>query len=115
MPNDHLASRLPRPRGSAPPANDPQLPAFCRNRRPVNTVFVKSTRGQYLLLVLLLVIQLSTLLLVIAGPAPQPQVPPAQLPQTQMHPQKQVQRPSPTQLAWQSEFQLMQSAANNQG
>jgi hypothetical protein len=48
----------------------PQLPAFCRTRRPTTTVYVSSLRDIYRLLLLVLVFQLSTLLLVIAGPVP---------------------------------------------
>ena len=55
----------------------PQLPAFCRTRRPTTTVYGSSLRDLYRLLLLVLVFQLSTLLLVIAGsvaprPAPAP-------------------------------------------
>ena len=48
----------------------PQLPAFCRTRRPTTTVYVSSLRDLYRLLLLVLAFQLSTLLLVIAGPVP---------------------------------------------
>lgn len=54
-----------RPRGS-----QPQLPAFCRTRRPTVTVSVRSLASLQRLMLLLLVLQLSTLLLVIAGPVP---------------------------------------------
>ena len=54
-----------RPRGS-----QPQLPAFCRTRRPTVTVSVRSLASLQRLVLLLLVLQLSTLLLVIAGPVP---------------------------------------------
>ena len=51
----------------------PQLPAFCRTRRPTTAVYGSSLRDLYRLLLLVLVFQLSTLLLVIAGPvAPRP-------------------------------------------
>ena len=51
----------------------PQLPAFCRTRRPTTTVYRSSLRDLYRLLLLVLVFQLSNLLLVIAGPvAPRP-------------------------------------------
>ena len=53
-----------------PRGGKPQLPAFCRTRRPTTTVYVSSLRGLYRLLLLVLVFQLSTLLLVIAGPVP---------------------------------------------
>ena len=56
----------------------PQLPAFCRTRRPTTTVYGSSLRDLYRLLLLVLVFQLSTLLLVIAGPvAPRPAPAPA--------------------------------------
>lgn len=48
----------------------PHLPAFCRSHRPLITVSPTSPIGLYLLLGLGLLIQLSTLLLVIAGPVP---------------------------------------------
>ena len=49
----------------------PQLPAFCRSRRPICTaVQVRTLRHLFGLLWLVLAIQLSTLLLVIAGPVP---------------------------------------------
>jgi hypothetical protein len=49
----------------------PQLPAFCRSRRPVTTTVHVSTLQQLLwLLWLVLAIQLSTLLLLLAGPVP---------------------------------------------
>jgi hypothetical protein len=56
--------------GGRPQGGKPQLPAFCRTRRPTTTVYVSSLRGLYRLLLLVLVFQLSTLLLVIAGPVP---------------------------------------------
>jgi hypothetical protein len=52
------------------------LPAFCRTRRPILTVSVNSLQTLYRLLLLVLLFQLSTLLLVIAGPVP-PRLPPA--------------------------------------
>jgi hypothetical protein len=56
----------------------PQLPAFCRTRRPTTAVYGSSLRDLYRLLLLVLVFQLSTLLLVIAGPvAPRPAPAPA--------------------------------------
>ena len=48
----------------------PQLPAFCRSRRPVVTVSVSSLNALRLLVLLGLLFQLSTLLVVIAGPVP---------------------------------------------
>jgi hypothetical protein len=48
----------------------PQLPAFCRTRRPTTVVSVTSLRTLHRLLLLVLLFQLSTLLLVIAGPMP---------------------------------------------
>ena len=45
--------------GGRPQGGKPQLPAFCRTRRPTTTVYVSSLRGLYRLL-----------LLVIAGPVP---------------------------------------------
>ncbi|MCP9840132.1 hypothetical protein KBY93_05715 [Synechococcus sp. J7-Johnson] len=56
--------------GGRPQGGKPQLPAFCRTRRPTTTVYVSSLRHLYQLLLLVLVFQLSTLLLVIAGPVP---------------------------------------------
>lgn len=56
--------------GGRPQGGKPQLPAFCRTRRPTVTVSVSSLRCLYRLLLLVLVFQLSTLLLVIAGPVP---------------------------------------------
>ena len=63
--------------GGRPQGGKPQLPAFCRTRRPTTTVYVSNLRDLYRLLLLVLVFQLSTLLLVIAGqvaprPAPAP-------------------------------------------
>ena len=49
----------------------PQLPAFCRTRRlNTATVSVSSLAGLRLLVLLVLLFQLSTLLLVLAGPVP---------------------------------------------
>jgi hypothetical protein len=47
-----------------------QLPAFCRTRRPTVMVTVSSLAGLRLLVFLVLLFQLSTLLLVLAGPVP---------------------------------------------
>jgi len=58
----------------------PQLPAFCRTRRPITTTVRVSTLQQLLWLLLLVVfLQLSTILLVIAGPMP-PRLSPAPAP-----------------------------------
>jgi hypothetical protein len=49
----------------------PQLPAFCRTRRPITTtVRLGSLRQLHWLLWLVLALQLSTVLLVVAGPVP---------------------------------------------
>ena len=49
----------------------PQLPAFCRTRRPTSVaVSVSSLNALRLLVLLGLLFQLSTLLLVLAGPVP---------------------------------------------
>ena len=64
-----MASPHVRSSGAAGPR--PQLPAFCRSRRPVVTVTASSIANLRLLVLLGLVFQLSTLLLVIAGPVPQ--------------------------------------------
>ena len=48
----------------------PQLPAFCRTRRPTVMVTASSLAGLRGLLLLGLAFQLSTLLLVLAGPVP---------------------------------------------
>ena len=54
----------------------PQLPAFCRSRRPISTaVQVSTLRHLFGLLWLVLAIQLSTLLLILAGPVPAPMGP----------------------------------------
>ncbi|MCP9825443.1 hypothetical protein [Synechococcus sp. EJ6-Ellesmere] len=59
--------RTPRPMGQ------PQLPAFCRTRRPITTtVRLSSLRQLQWLLWLVLALQLSTVLLVLAGPVPAP-------------------------------------------
>jgi len=58
-------------RGSSASGRRPELPAFCRTRRSgTQQVSVNSLRGLYRLLLLVLALQLSTLLLVIAGPVP---------------------------------------------
>ena len=49
----------------------PQLPAFCRTRRPITTtVRLNSLRQLQWLLWLVLALQLSTVLLVLAGTVP---------------------------------------------
>ena len=51
----------------------PQLPAFCRTRRPITTTVRVSTLQQLLWLLLLVVfLQLTTILLVLAGQGPGP-------------------------------------------
>jgi hypothetical protein len=51
----------------------PQLPAFCRTRRPITTTVRVTTLQQLLwLLWLVVALQLSTLLLMLAGPVPAP-------------------------------------------
>ena len=51
------------------PMAQPQLPAFCRTRRPITTtVRLNSLRQLQWLLWLVLALQLSTVLLVVAGP-----------------------------------------------
>ena len=58
----------------------PQLPAFCRTRRPITTTVRVSTLQQLLwLLLLVLALQLGTLLLILAGPVSAP-VQPVALP-----------------------------------
>ena len=53
------------------PMAQPQLPAFCRTRRPITTtVRLGDLRQLQWLLWLVLVLQLSTVLLVVAGPVP---------------------------------------------
>jgi hypothetical protein len=63
-----------RSNGAAGPR--PQLPAFCRSRRPTITVNVSSLSALRNLVLLALLFQLSTLLLVISGPVP-PRLSPA--------------------------------------
>jgi len=51
----------------------PQLPAFCRTRRPITTTVQVSALQQLLwLLWVVLALQLSTILLILAGPVPAP-------------------------------------------
>ena len=55
------------------PMAQPQLPAFCRTRRPITTtVRLGDLRQLHWLLWLVLTFQLSTVLLVLAGPVPHP-------------------------------------------
>ncbi|MEI8250811.1 MAG: hypothetical protein WCF98_06535 [Synechococcus sp. ELA057] len=56
-------------------AKGPQLPSFCRTRRPITTTVRVSSLQQLLWLLLLVVfLQLNTILLVLAGPGPAPLV-----------------------------------------
>ena len=57
-------------RGRSPHRPAPQLPAFCRTRRPTVVVTASSLAGLRGLVLLGLAFQLSTLLLVLAGPVP---------------------------------------------
>jgi len=57
------------------PRRRPELPAFCRTRRRSITVSINSLAALRLLVLLGLLFQLSTLLLVIAGPVPPRLVP----------------------------------------
>ena len=58
-------------RGRPPHRPSPQLPAFCRSRRPTTVAVTASSLASLRLLGLLgLTLQLSTLLLVLAGPVP---------------------------------------------
>ena len=50
--------------------SSPQLPAFCRSRRPTVTVWVTTLQRLQWLLWLAVALQLSTLLLLLAGPTP---------------------------------------------
>jgi hypothetical protein len=63
-----MASPHVRKNGTAGPR--PQLPAFCRSRRPVVTVMASSIASLRLLVLLGVALQLSTLLLILAGPVP---------------------------------------------
>lgn len=56
--------------GRSPHRPGPQLPAFCRSRRPTVMVTASSLAGLRGLVLLGLAFQLSTLLLVLAGPVP---------------------------------------------
>jgi hypothetical protein len=66
-------AHLPSLRG-ANRSREPHLPAFCRTRRPTTLVSITSLRAIHRLLLLVLLFQLTTLLLVVAGPVP-PQLP----------------------------------------
>ena len=56
----------------------PKLPAFCRTRRPITTTARVSSLQQLLWLQwLVLALQLSTILLLLAGPVPAPRRPQA--------------------------------------
>ena len=57
-------------RGRPPHRPGPQLPAFCRTRRPTVMFTASSLAGLRGLVLLGLAFQLSTLLLVLAGPVP---------------------------------------------
>jgi hypothetical protein len=57
-------------RGRPPYRPCPQLPAFCRTRRPPVMVTASSLTGLRALVLLGLAFQLSTLLIVLAGPVP---------------------------------------------
>ena len=56
--------------GRPPHRPAPQLPAFCRTRRPTVMVTASSLAGLRGLVLLGLAFQLSTLLLLLAGPVP---------------------------------------------
>lgn len=56
--------------GRPPHRPGPQLPAFCRTRRPTVMVTATSLAGLRGLVLLGLAFQISTLLLVLAGPVP---------------------------------------------
>lgn len=56
--------------GRPPHRPGPQLPAFCRSRRPTVMVTATSLAGLRGLVLLGLLFQLGTLLLVLAGPVP---------------------------------------------
>ena len=62
--NSNVGSSAPRPQ-----LRQPQLPAFCRTRRPTVTVRVTTLQRLHWLLWLAVALQLSTLLL-LAGPIP---------------------------------------------
>lgn len=71
MPLDHQDHNAGAWRGRPPHRPTPQLPAFCRSRRPSTVAVTASSLAAMRLLGLLgLTLQLSTLLLVLAGPVP---------------------------------------------
>jgi len=71
MPLDRQGTNSGAWRGRPPHRPSPQLPAFCRTRRPSAVpVTASSLVGLRGLVLLGLLFQLSTLLLVIAGPMP---------------------------------------------
>ncbi len=64
-------TRPQHPGRTSRPMAQPQLPAFCRTRRPITTtVRLGDLRQLHWLLWLVLALQLSTVLLVVAGPVP---------------------------------------------
>ena len=71
MPLDRQGHNAGAWRGRPPHRPSPQLPAFCRTRRPSTVAVTTSSLAAMRLLGLLgLTVQLSTLLLVLAGPVP---------------------------------------------
>ena len=79
MPLDHQDHNAGAWRGRPPHRPSPQLPAFCRSRRPstvavtassLAAITASSLAAMRLLGLLGLTLQLSTLLLVLAGPVP---------------------------------------------
>lgn len=71
MPLDHQDHNAGAWRGGPPHRPSPQLPAFCRSRRPSTVAVTASSLAAMRFLGLLgLTLQLSTLLLVLAGPVP---------------------------------------------
>jgi hypothetical protein len=70
----------PQHRSSVFARRQPELPAFCRTRRQrLTTVHPSSLRQLEMLLWLVLALQLSTILLVLAGPLSAPEVPAPQV------------------------------------
>ena len=63
--NSNVGSSAPRAQ-----RRQPQLPAFCRTRRPTVAVRVTTLQRLHWLLWLAVALQLSTLLLLLAGPTP---------------------------------------------
>jgi hypothetical protein len=71
MPLDRQDQNAGAWRGRPPHRPGPQLPAFCRTRRPTTVAVTASSLASLRALVLLgVAFQLSTLLLVLAGPVP---------------------------------------------